>query len=321
MIIDADMAHEDTFAILFLLQHPAADVQAITVAGTGEAHCEPGVRHAQGLAALHGKPGLPVACGPEAPLAGDHEFPAEWRDAADSLYGVSLQTNPVPTTDLSAPELIVEVVRGSPQKVTLVAVGPLTNLALAFQADPRIAENLEMIYIMGGAVELGGNVGMSGVGIENPVAEWNIYIDPLAANIVLESGTPITLVPLNATRHAPITTDFYRCIQGDHATPEASFVYEVLRANYDFIETGGFQFWDSLTAAITVDNDLAEYENRELVVIEAEGRSSGQTLPVRGGAPVRVATAADGGAFESIFLAALNGQLSQILPPERNRSL
>ncbi len=308
VIIDTDMAHEDMFAVLFLLQHPAAEVLGITVAGTGEAHCEPGVRNARGLTALHGEPDLPVACGPERPLAGDHKFPAAWRAGADSVYGVHLPANPAPAPDITAQDLIVDLVQGAEQKVTLVAVGPLTNLALAFQAAPGLADRIEMIYIMGGAVEIGGNVGMSGVGIDNPVAEWNIYIDTHAANIVLESGAPVTLVPLNATRHVPVTTEFYRCIQNNHPTPEAAFVYEVLKANYDFIETGGFQFWDSLTAAIFLDNRLAEFEDMELVVVEAEGPSSGLTLPKNGGAPVRVAVAADGDAFESLFFATLNSQ-------------
>jgi inosine-uridine nucleoside N-ribohydrolase len=162
---------------------------------------------------------------------------------------------------------------------------------------------------MGGAVELGGNVGFSGVGIENPVAEWNIYADPHAANIVFQSGAPVTLVPLNATRHATITTDFYRCIQENHPTPEAKFVYDLLRANYGFVGSGGFQFWDSLTAAIFTDESLATFQMYNLIVVEEEGPSSGQTRPSQGGYPVRVATSADGDRFKELFLNTLNGTI------------
>ena len=79
VILDVDMAHEDMFSALFLLSHPNVDLKAITVSGTGEAHCEPGVRNVLGLIALSGKEDIPVACGKETPLAGNHEFPAEWR--------------------------------------------------------------------------------------------------------------------------------------------------------------------------------------------------------------------------------------------------
>src|SRR4030095_13561440 len=77
VILDVDMAHEDMFSALFLLSHPNADLLAITVSGTGEAHCEPGVRNALGLVALSGREDIPVACGSETPLVGEHEFPAE----------------------------------------------------------------------------------------------------------------------------------------------------------------------------------------------------------------------------------------------------
>ncbi|MGW8251432.1 MAG: nucleoside hydrolase, partial [Anaerolineales bacterium] len=261
IIFDTDMAHEDMFAALFLLQHPNVDLKAITVAGTGEAHCQPGVRNAQGLASLAGKPDLPVACGSETPLQGSHEFPAEWRQGADSVYGIPLPANPNPPAELSAPDLIANIIAKSPEKVTLVAVGPLTNLGEALRDHPEIVENIEAIYIMGGAVDAPGNVGVSGVGIENPVAEWNIYIDPHAANLVLASGAPIVLVPLDATRDVPITRRFHNSLGKARASAAANFVYDVLSTQLDFIDSGGFQFWDTLTAAAALQDDLAEYEN------------------------------------------------------------
>src|SRR6185503_3223298 len=78
VIFDTDMAHEDMFAALFLLSHPNVDVKAITVSGTGEAHCAPGVANALGLVTLSGHEDIPVACGMEAPWMGNHVFPAEW---------------------------------------------------------------------------------------------------------------------------------------------------------------------------------------------------------------------------------------------------
>jgi inosine-uridine nucleoside N-ribohydrolase len=307
VIFDGDFAHEDLNALLYLLQHPGVEVEAVTVTGTGEAHCGPGVANALGLLALHGAADIPVSCGPEAPLTGSHAFPAEWRHGADTLYGLTLPPARDAPSTLSAPELIIQVVRRSPGPVGIVAVGPLTNVGAALQAAPDIVPKLEGIYIMGGAVELGGNVGFSGVGIENPVAEWNIYIDPHAANLVLHSGAPITLVPLNATRHAPVTPEFYRCLSISQHTPEAAFVYELLSANYELITFGGFQFWDSLTAAIFTEPGLATFEERALTVVEEEGPSSGMTRPDRQGAPVRVAVSADRAMFESLFLNTLNG--------------
>jgi inosine-uridine nucleoside N-ribohydrolase len=123
---------------------------------------------------------------------------------------------------------------------------------------------------------------------------------------VFESGAPVTLVPLNATRHAPVTLDFYSCIQENRTTPEADLVYRILDANYDFVASGGFQFWDTLTAAILTDDSLAEFEEMDLIVVEEEGLASGQTRPDKNGAPIRVALSADGERFEGLLLKVLN---------------
>jgi pyrimidine-specific ribonucleoside hydrolase len=305
VILDVDMAHEDMFAALFLLQHPSVDVKSITVSGTGEAHCEPGVANALGLVTLSGHAEIPVACGRDRPLAGSHEFPAEWRRAADDAYGVTIPAGAA-ASSLSASDLIVELTRNSDRPVTLVAVGPLTNIAEAIQKDPGIVKNIRDVYVMGGAVNVEGNVGNSGVGIQNEHAEWNIYIDPAAANIVFESGIPIILVPLDATKEVPVTRHFYQALEKHRDSRPAHLVYEMLTANLGFVESGGFQFWDSLTAAIFTDPSLATFEDMQLTVVEGEGSESGRTQPASGAPTIRVAVSADRERFEQTLLTVWN---------------
>lgn len=306
IILDTDMAHEDMFAALYLLQHPNVELKAITVAGTGEAHCEPGMRNALGLATLAGKPTLPVACGRDLPLEGEHVFPESWRQAADSAYGVPLPENPKPPSDLLAPELITEVIRQSSERLILVAVGPLTNLGEALRDHPEIVENIAAIYIMGGAIEVPGNVGFSGVGIENELAEWNIYIDPQAANLVLASGAPIYMVPLDATSEVPIRRAFYNNLREVRQSPAANFVFDVLSTQLDFIDSGRFQFWDSFTAAAALQNDLTRFEATNIRVVEEDGSHSGWTQVDRDGYPVQIAVAGDSDGFEALLLTVLN---------------
>ena len=305
VILDVDMAHEDMFSALFLLSHPNVDLRAITVSGTGEAHCEPGVKNALGLVAVSGHEEIPVACGRETPLIGDHEFPAEWREAADNAYGLPLPTGGE-ASNLSASDLIIDIAQSSAEPITIVAVGPLTNIAEAIQKEPEIAAGIREIYVMGGALNVEGNVGISGVGIENQYAEWNIYIDPAAANIVFNSGIPVILVPLDATRSVPVTRNFYRALGDQRDTPSASLVYEMLTANLGFVDSGGFQFWDSLTAAISTDLSIARFEEVALRVVEEEGPESGRTKPAPDGAKIKVATSADRETFEQILLAIWN---------------
>jgi pyrimidine-specific ribonucleoside hydrolase len=298
VIYDTDMAHEDMFAALYLLGHPNVEVKAITVAGTGEAHCAPGMTHALGLVALSGKPEVPVSCGSETPLAGDHEFPAEWRERADTAYGVDVPEGGQPA-DLDAPDLIAQVARETDEPLNIVAVGPLTNIAAALQEHPDIVSEIGMIYIMGGSVDAPGNV-------QGTPAEWNIYVDPAAANIVLNAGAPVTLVPLDATTDAPVTRGFYDTLGDNLDTPAAQLVHDLLRANLDFVGDPGFHFWDTLTAAISTDDGLATFEEMPIQVVEGDGPESGRTERTPDGPTIRVATSANRQAFEQLLLTVLN---------------
>jgi pyrimidine-specific ribonucleoside hydrolase len=306
VVIDTDMAPDDWMAILYLLQRPEIRIVAITVAGTGETHCAPGVRNALGLVKLAGESGIPVACGSETPLEGKHIFPDDWRERADSMQGLELPEGSNPAAGQEADELLIDTLKGSPEKITLLALGPLTNLAAAFQDEPAITEKIEQVYIMGGALEVLGNVGFSGAGIENQVAEWNIYIDPLAAQRVFASGAPVTLIPLDATNHAPVNLDFYRRLQANHNTPEAEFVYQVLSDQLDFIASGGYYFWDPLAAAVLADESLGMIREGPVKVYTAEGPSSGLTRVMSDGFPLRFAKTVDAQRFEMEFLQALN---------------
>ena len=295
VIIDTDMAPDDWRAILYLLRRQDVMVRAITVVGTGEAHCGPGMRNALGLAALAGQPNIPVSCGRETALASGHPFPDEWRATADAALGLRLPANPNSQAPSPAPVLIQSLVAAAPGQVTVLTLGPLTNLADALQAAPELASQLEMLVIMGGAVNVPGNIPAAS-------AEWNFYADPGAAASVLRSGAPLTLVPLDATNHVPVTQSFYNRLKADHAAPVAQFVYDGLTEEKSLIDSPGFEFWDSLTAAIWLDESLATFNSRALVV-EAE---TGRVMEQAGGPLVRCAITADRERFEQAFLDGVN---------------
>ena len=308
-VIDTDMAVDDWLAILYLLGRPDVDVKAITVTGAGEAHCDAGTRNALNLVALAGRFEIPVACGRKSPLEGDHAFPSEWRESVDSLFDLTLPENDRAVSGESAVEILTRIIQNSPRKVYLVTLGPLTNVAEALETEPTLVMNLEMITVMGGAVEVPGNIGITS-GIENSVAEWNIYVDPHAAAVVFSSGAPITLVPLDATNDTPLTMDFYRRLEEDRTTSVAEFVYRVLQAQEGAIRSGQYYFWDPLAAMIATEEEgLGTYKQTSLVVIEVEGAESGRTVENMSGLIVRVAMSADLQRFETLFLDAINGRL------------
>jgi inosine-uridine nucleoside N-ribohydrolase len=301
------MASDDWLAILFLLGRPDVKVLAITVSGTGEAHCGPGVRNALALVALAGKADIPVACGREAPLAGTHAFPPEWRDGVDGLMGLSLPDGTTQANAGSAVELLASTLRAAPDRVTLLTLGPLTNLADALAQSPELADRIAATYVMGGAVDVGGNVAASGVGIDNTVAEWNVYVDPAAAKAVLAAGVRVTLVPLDATNHAPMTSAFAARLAADSTTPAATFASQVLGAQRGSIDAGNYYFWDPFAAAVLVDESLTSFMSRGLSVVSDEGPDSGRVVAADGPA-TRFAVTADLDRFETVFLDTLNGR-------------
>jgi inosine-uridine nucleoside N-ribohydrolase len=311
-LIDTDMAADDWMAILYLLQRPDVDVRAITVTGAGEAHCESGVQNALDLVALAGRPEIPVTCGRETPLEGDHVFPPSWRDNVDAMAGIAIPANPNRPQNLDAASFIGGTIRESTGELEIIALGPLTNLAEAFLADPSLAKEIKQLTIMGGAFSVPGNVSDAPeMGIDNEAAEWNIYVDPYAAGLVVASGAPVTFVPLDASNHVRLDEAFYNQLEGDRTTPEAEFVYQVLTENIGFVRSGDYYFWDPLTAAMAADESLGVYETGPVLVIEEEGPERGATRLDEAGSPARIATATDGERFKRHFLDVLNGRVAE----------
>lgn len=300
------MAPDDWLAILYLLGRPEVTVRAIAVSGTGEAHCGPGVQHALALVSLAHQPDIPVACGRETPRAGSHAFPDAWRDGVDGLLGITLPDSPRQPSPASAVELLANTLRSSTDKVTVLTLGPLTNLAEALQGSPDLADKIDATYVMGGAVNVDGNVGVSGVGIDNRFAEWNVYIDPVAVKLVFDAGVRVSLVPLDATNHAPVSVAFADRLAADAVRPEAKFASQVLSKQRDSIAAGNYYFWDPLAAAVLVDSSMTSFETASLSVSVDEGPESGRIVRSGNGPPARFATSADLPRFERSLIDALN---------------
>lgn len=307
VIVDTDMAGDDWMAILYLLARPDVEVLAVTVAGTGEAHCKPGVRNAMGLLALAGKPDIAVACGRTKPLAGNNVFPQSWRGAVDNMFGLRLPRNPRAASKLDAVALLRQSIEGADDKVTLVTLGPLTNIAELLKGAPQTGERIAMIYVMGGAVSAGGNL-VPGIKTSNRTAEWNIYVDPQAAAEVVESGVPVTLVALDATRHAPITMAFHDRLKKDQRMPAAKFIYQVLHGQQGFIRSGTWFFWDPMAAVAATDEDVITVRSQKISVVTRKGAELGRTKADPAGTPVYVAVGANRRRFETIFIDTVNGR-------------
>jgi pyrimidine-specific ribonucleoside hydrolase len=306
-IIDTDVAIDDWMAMLFLLCHPQVDVRAITVVATGEAHAKPGVRTVQGLLALTGHGNAAVAVGRSAPLRGQQAFPLALRLAMDVRLFLRLPRPLQPAAQQSAPALLAEQNTAAPQPVTIVALGPLTNLAEALLAQPRLAGHIARIVIMGGAWRAPGNIQEISPKIDNPYAEWNIFCDPYAADVVLRCGAPVTLVPLDATDQVPLTDDLVQRLAAGPATPASQFTLRAIRRIRPLLRGQAFYLWDPLAAAVAVQPEIVTCEQQRLRVALEPGRELGRVVQDDAGGAVDIAVQVNRPAFERAFVASLTG--------------
>ena len=202
VIFDDDGSPDGMVALLYLLSDPLYDLQAVTVS-VGEAHPELFAGHVARLLAGLGRPDIAVGFGRDAPLQGNNAFPDPWRQSSDEFWGVQLPYAQVTTEPVPAAELIVETLSRATEPVLVFVSGTHTNLAEALRLDPSIADRILAVHIMGGAVHVPGNIESAWSSIDNSVAEWNIWVDPVAAGEVFASGIPLHLVPLDATDKVP----------------------------------------------------------------------------------------------------------------------
>ncbi|HSK93125.1 MAG TPA: nucleoside hydrolase [Candidatus Angelobacter sp.] len=196
VVLDCDPGHDDAMAILLAAASPDLELEAITTVA-GNQTLERVTLNARRVCSVAGIAGIPIAAGRDRPLRREPII-ADDIHGASGLDGVDWPEPSVALDPRDGVDLIVARARADdPRPLTIVAVGPLTNVAAALAAAPDIAGRIDRISIMGGAIGLG-NV--------TPSAEFNIHVDPEAAEAVFASGIPVTLVPLEAT-HQALATD------------------------------------------------------------------------------------------------------------------
>ena len=195
IILDCDPGHDDAMAILLAAANPAVELLGITTV-SGNGSLEKVTYNALRMCAVAGIT-VPVAKGANDPLAGKASA-APTIHGATALDGAELPEPAFELSELSAVELIAKLVSESEQKVTLIPTGPLTNIAMFLEAHPELHERIEHISFMGGSTERGN---------WTPYAEFNIWADPEAADIVLRSGMPLIMSGLNITHQALATPE------------------------------------------------------------------------------------------------------------------
>jgi purine nucleosidase len=263
LLIDTDTASDDAVALVMALRHPDVKVEAITVVA-GNVPVDQGVQNALYTAELCGA-AVPVYRGADRPLVQPF-ITAQDTHGTDGMGDIGLPVSGrVPATG-HAVDVIIDTINRSPGQITLVTIGPLTNIALALRRDPSLAEKVPRCVVMGGVSDAVGNV--------NAVAEYNIWADPEAAQIVLASGLPITMVGWDISRK-------YALVSAEEAaeiraldTPLARFAMDIQRQVIAFsaerLSITGFDLPDPIAMAVAIDPSVAEMR-RVYVAVELAG--------------------------------------------------
>jgi purine nucleosidase len=279
ILIDTDPGTDDALAILLALNSPEIDVRAITIVA-GNVTSELGLENALKVMSLAGRCDISVAKGAAHPLFQKLNTEEFW-NGKNGLGGAELPPSRCDASSQFGPDLIIETVRRYPHEITLVPIGPLTNIALAISKDPSIIPLVKEVVLMGGSIT-GGNV--------NAASEFNIHSDPEAASVVFNAGWPITMVGLDVTEHTLITdADVGRLERA--GGPEASFAAAVARfqiGTYQGTGFGGGAVHDALAVGAVIDRSVLKTQGMR-VDIETDGRfTRGETVGNRGNAVDRI---------------------------------
>jgi purine nucleosidase len=271
--LDCDPGIDDALALGYLLASPDVDLRLVgSVSGNTDAATA--ALNARGLMKLFGRPDIPVATGAHDPIRGSFHGGAPHVHGENGIGGVVLDADGTIALPESAAESFVELVRANPGEVHVLAIGPLTNLALALELEPGLPELVAEVVIMGGAALAPGNV--------TPVAEANIIGDPEAAARVFEASWDITLAPLDVTMaHRFEAEDVEALRTSDRASAQA--LAAMLGQYYDFYTPifgrPSSALHDPLAAAIMLgDVELARAPRVRTTVDTTDGPGRGQTI-------------------------------------------
>jgi inosine-uridine nucleoside N-ribohydrolase len=302
IILDCDPGHDDMMAIMLASASSELEILGITtVAGnqTGEKTFE----NARKILTLIGREDLPLARGADKPIVREL-ITAPQIHGTSGLDGAELPGPDAPFLDVHAVDFIIDTVKASKQKVTLVPTGPLTNIGLALIKAPEIKENLNEIVLMGGAV-YDSNM--------TPGSEFNIFVDPEAAREVFLSGVPVTMVGLDVTNKSLMSfeqTEEITSWGGKISSVVGPLMKFFAQANYDYFGIKGAPIHDALTVATLINPAVVECENY-FVDIETKGElTRGQTVAdvygVTGNEPnCKVAMKVDNDLFISMMMDAI----------------
>lgn len=276
VIFDTDPGVDDAMALYYALAHPGIDVVGITTT-FGNVHVEQAAVNALYLCSLAGR-SIPVTRGVSKPLVKLAEAPPIHIHGADGLGNLPHRTRTLNhLDDRSSAQFMVDMARQYPGEITLVAVGPLGNLAAALALAPELPKLVREVILMGGTVLEAGNV--------SPVAEANIWNDPHAADLVFTAGWPLTMVGLDVTHQVILPQALFKSIAEHHQHVATDTLFHAVDFYSDFYSqhdpivgrVHGCYGHDVLAFVVLTNPELFTLQTGR-VRVATEGLAQGQTM-------------------------------------------
>jgi len=271
IILDTDPGIDDSLAILLALASPEITLEGLSVVH-GNSSTEQGTINALSVLELAQASHIPVYKGCELPLVQPSLLAPETHGEQGIGYAKLSAPQTKPQVQKGS-DFLINSIMSKPGEITLVAIGPLTNIALAIRQEPRIVENVKEVFIMGGAIRHEGNT--------TPLAEFNTFVDPHAAHIVFHSGMPITLTPLDVTYDCIfLKDDLNRLLKIN--SPITKFISDATRFYMEFHDEyqkiDGCVINDPMTLALTLMPEICDYQELYVDVDISTGVGLGNTF-------------------------------------------
>ena len=278
-IIDTDPGTDDAIALMMALNSTSVDVLAVTTLG-GNATLADTTRNTLHLIEYLGHR-LSVYRGASRPLQGKFCYGYDFHGAAG--LGVHLPTPTSKPHQMPAPELIVKLASKYPGELAIIALGPLTNIATALAIEPRLLRWIKKLVVMGGALQTRGNI--------TPYAEFNIYNDPVAADEVLSSQIPITLVPLDVCTQTIVSRADLPWVTG--VSRSSRLTHRILRNWFKRTTRDWYDLCDPLALVAAIKPEILWYKQADVNVVTDKGDELGRTIAHYGHGSVKTALGVD----------------------------
>jgi len=269
ILIDTDIGSDvdDAIAITLALKSPELEVVGITTV-YGDTSLR--ARIALKLLKLIGKGHIPVAAGIEKPLLRERDI---WWTGHEGKGILTEEDEKLKPIEKHAVDFIIEKIMENPKEITLVTIGPLTNIATAIIKEPRIIENVKEIVMMGGVARIFGNAP------DLPYVEHNIKSDPEAAAVVFNSGIPITMVGLDVTMRVPIDRSHLKTIK-NVGTPLTETLARLIEIWWDFLKSDSSPMHDPLAVSYCIKPEFLKTVNCEVLIETLGKHTTGQTIVI-----------------------------------------